>query len=313
MQPEDLIIISVDDHVVEPPDIFENHLPVKYRDIAPSRAPARRKRPVVILRHQHSERGPERRRRTTQGGVRARAHVFRRASPGLLRRARAGEGHERGRRAGVAQLPVDGRLRGPAVRPARGQGAALAFCGPTTTGTSRTGAAPTRALHPAVDHAAVGPAAGGPGDPSSRGEGVPRGELRGEPGAVGFPSLHSDHWDPFWQACADEAVIICMHIGSSSKLPARPRRADRRRHHAHAAQQPAGGRGHHLLADVQKFPDLKVSLSEGGIGWVPYFLERLTTATGTTGRGPERTSAVACPRRCSSTTCCCAISPMPSG
>ena len=26
---------------------------------------------------------------------------------------------------------------------------------------------------------------------------------------------------------------------------------------------------------LRKFPDLKVALSEGGIGWIPYFLERI--------------------------------------
>ena len=35
MQLDDLIIVSVDDHVVEPPDLFERHLPAKYTDIAP--------------------------------------------------------------------------------------------------------------------------------------------------------------------------------------------------------------------------------------------------------------------------------------
>src|SRR6185436_311659 len=32
---EDMILVSVDDHVVEPPDVFEKHLPAKYKDIAP--------------------------------------------------------------------------------------------------------------------------------------------------------------------------------------------------------------------------------------------------------------------------------------
>ena len=32
---DDLILVSVDDHVVEPPDVFEHHLPAKYKDIAP--------------------------------------------------------------------------------------------------------------------------------------------------------------------------------------------------------------------------------------------------------------------------------------
>ena len=35
MQPEDLILVSVDDHVVEPPTLFDNHLPAKWRDHAP--------------------------------------------------------------------------------------------------------------------------------------------------------------------------------------------------------------------------------------------------------------------------------------
>ena len=35
MEKNDMIIVSVDDHVVEPPDMFERHLPAKYRDLAP--------------------------------------------------------------------------------------------------------------------------------------------------------------------------------------------------------------------------------------------------------------------------------------
>jgi len=35
MNINDLILVSVDDHVVEPPDMFEGHIPSKYRDLAP--------------------------------------------------------------------------------------------------------------------------------------------------------------------------------------------------------------------------------------------------------------------------------------
>jgi len=35
MRLEDMILISVDDHVVEPPDVFEGRLPAKYADRAP--------------------------------------------------------------------------------------------------------------------------------------------------------------------------------------------------------------------------------------------------------------------------------------
>jgi len=35
MQLEDLILVSVDDHAVEPPDLFEGRLPQKYAEVAP--------------------------------------------------------------------------------------------------------------------------------------------------------------------------------------------------------------------------------------------------------------------------------------
>ena len=35
MRMDDMILVSVDDHVVEPPDLFEKHVPAKYKDIAP--------------------------------------------------------------------------------------------------------------------------------------------------------------------------------------------------------------------------------------------------------------------------------------
>jgi hypothetical protein len=96
------------------------------------------------------------------------------------------------------------------------------------------------------------------------------------PVPLGFPSLHSDHWDPFWQACADDAVTVCMHIGSSSKLPSTAPDAP-----IDVAITLTPLNSLQAAADIihspifKKFPDLKVSLSEGGIGWVPYFLERL--------------------------------------
>ena len=35
MNADDLILISVDDHICEPPDMFDAHVPAKYRDVAP--------------------------------------------------------------------------------------------------------------------------------------------------------------------------------------------------------------------------------------------------------------------------------------
>ena len=39
------------------------------------------------------------------------------------------------------------------------------------------------------------------------------------PAKLGLPTLHSGYWEPFFQACADTETLICMHIGSSSQMP----------------------------------------------------------------------------------------------
>src|SRR4051812_4899346 len=36
MNADDLILVSVDDHLVEPPTLFEGHIPDRYRDQAPA-------------------------------------------------------------------------------------------------------------------------------------------------------------------------------------------------------------------------------------------------------------------------------------
>ena len=64
MNQEDMILISVDDHIVEPPDMFVNHLPKKYR----AEAPRLVHNPdgigyVEVPRHGHPERRAQRRRR----------------------------------------------------------------------------------------------------------------------------------------------------------------------------------------------------------------------------------------------------------
>jgi tryptophan-rich sensory protein len=96
------------------------------------------------------------------------------------------------------------------------------------------------------------------------------------PTKIGLPSYHSDHWDPFLQACADTNTVLCLHIGSSSQTVMTSVDAPI---DAMITLQPMNIV--QCAADLvwspmfRKFPTLRVALSEGGIGWVPYFLERL--------------------------------------
>ena len=40
------------------------------------------------------------------------------------------------------------------------------------------------------------------------------------PYKLGLPTIHSQFWEPFFQACDDTGTVVCMHIGSSSSMPA---------------------------------------------------------------------------------------------
>ena len=35
MKMEDMILVSIDDHMVEPPDMYANHVPDKWKDLVP--------------------------------------------------------------------------------------------------------------------------------------------------------------------------------------------------------------------------------------------------------------------------------------
>jgi predicted TIM-barrel fold metal-dependent hydrolase len=95
------------------------------------------------------------------------------------------------------------------------------------------------------------------------------------PEKLGYPSLHSDYWDPFWQACSDEGIVVCLHIGSSSQVVVTAADAPI---NVMISLQPMNlvqAAADLLWSRVlQKFPDLRFAMSEGGIGWIPYFLER---------------------------------------
>jgi predicted TIM-barrel fold metal-dependent hydrolase len=95
------------------------------------------------------------------------------------------------------------------------------------------------------------------------------------PEKLGYPSFHSEHWDPFWQACNDEGTVVCLHIGSSSSLVITAADAPI---NVMITLQPMNivqAAADLLWSRVlQRFPDLRIALSEGGIGWIPYFLER---------------------------------------
>src|SRR4051794_23889950 len=96
------------------------------------------------------------------------------------------------------------------------------------------------------------------------------------PAALGLPSFWSDAWDPMLSALEESDTPMCLHIGSSSR-PIVP--------HGDAPLPVIisllGLLSMSALSDLvfspvfTRHPRLKVILAECGIGWVPYMLERL--------------------------------------
>ena len=95
------------------------------------------------------------------------------------------------------------------------------------------------------------------------------------PVALGLPSLHDPVWNPLWSALSDHAMVINCHIGSGTLVPhASPDTPI----DAWIITMPMSicfAAADWLNAPFWKdYPNLKMALSEGGIGWIPYFLER---------------------------------------
>lgn len=96
------------------------------------------------------------------------------------------------------------------------------------------------------------------------------------PPALGLPSIHSGFWDPFFAACAETATVVCMHIGSSSKMPATSLDAPPAVAASLSFNNAMASLSDFLFSGVLvRFPDLNLAYSEGQIGWLPYLLERV--------------------------------------
>jgi len=95
------------------------------------------------------------------------------------------------------------------------------------------------------------------------------------PPHLGLPSIHGDAWDPFFAACAETGTVVCMHIGSSSKMPATSPDAPPAVQATLSFNNAMASLADFLFSGVLvRFPTLKLAYSEGQIGWLPYLLER---------------------------------------
>jgi predicted TIM-barrel fold metal-dependent hydrolase len=94
---------------------------------------------------------------------------------------------------------------------------------------------------------------------------------------VGLPSLFTEYWDPFWAACEETGTVVSVHAcsgGVANKIdPKAPVRAVAPFFGVAQAIHPAI---EWIYAGIPiRFPNLRICLSEGGIGWVIGLKDRL--------------------------------------
>jgi predicted TIM-barrel fold metal-dependent hydrolase len=278
MDADDLILVSVDDHLVEPPTVFSHHLPAKYRDQAP--------------RVERTEEGSD---VWTFNGE---------TIPNIGLNAVAGRPREE---YGIEPTAFTEMRPGcydidERIKDMNAGGLLGSMCFPSFPGFSGRvfAAAADHGLAKAIVRAYndwhVDEWCGAyPGrfipmglpmlwDAEESAKEVRRLAKKGvhsltfteNPATLGYPSFHDPSWDPLWRALCDEGVVLSIHLGSSGKLAITSVDAPV---DVMITLQPMNicqAAADLLWSRVLKeFPPIRIALSEGGTGWIPYFMDRL--------------------------------------
>jgi predicted TIM-barrel fold metal-dependent hydrolase len=282
-------IISVDDHLVEPPDMFEGRLPAALQDRAPKVVTNERGHEVWEFEGQLF----------TQVGMNAvagRSKSMKNLEPTRFSDMRRGcwDIHER-----IRDMDLNGvwaSVNFPSM--------ITGFCGRVFSQAQdpELGWATTRAwndwLHdewwspyperivPLGITFLTDPEKGAAEIRRNAERGFTAVTLPERPHRIGLPSLFTGYWDPIIQACADTDTVIALHVGSSGGYES-PEAAP-------SLQLGATMFGQLSLAACAewlwsgyavKHPNLKIAMSEGGIGWVAMLLDRLDNIVDRSGYG----------------------------
>jgi predicted TIM-barrel fold metal-dependent hydrolase len=95
------------------------------------------------------------------------------------------------------------------------------------------------------------------------------------PAQLGLPSLYSGDWDEFFRACDECRIVLNMHFGSSSRLVTSSEDAPAGVANTLTFVNPAVALADWLMSGLlDRFDNLKIVFGECNIGWVPYLLER---------------------------------------
>ncbi|MFE4667528.1 amidohydrolase family protein [Streptomyces sp. NPDC056716] len=278
LNPEDLILVSVDDHVVEPPTLFDAHIPDKYRDRAPRVVRTDDGLDMWVFNGAHIP-------NIGLNAVAGRPKEEYGVDPTSFDEVRPGcyDIHERVKDMSAGGLlasmnfPSFPGFSGRIIAAAEDKDLALAVVRAYNDWhiDEWAGTYPGRIIPMALPVL---------WDAEACAAEVRRVAAKGchsmtfteNPATLGYPSFHSDHWDPLWRAASDENVVLSIHLGSSGKLAVT---ADDAPMDVMITLQPMNicQAAADLLWSrvIKKFPGIRFALSEGGTGWIPYFLDRV--------------------------------------
>ena len=279
-RPRHYTLISVDDHLVEPPHVFEGRVPSKYTELAP--------------RVELDETGMEywlydgkRQYKVGLNAVVGRPLEERSFEPSRFDEMRAGAYdisariHDMDLNGVYASLNFPSSLAGFAGQRYQlgvsDPGLALAVVRAANDWHVEewAGTRPDRII-PCQLPWLLDPAVGAEEIRRNAARGVRAVTFPELPERLGLPSLHTGHWDPFMAACEETGTVICLHVGSSSSAPMTS---------SDAPSDTVGVLffGWAMFAAVDwlyskiplRFPNIKICMSEGGLAWVAGLLDRL--------------------------------------
>ena len=277
MNLDDMILVSIDDHVVEPPDMFDRHVPKKWAEEAPR----------LIVDDQGVDRWMYRGRPTGVTGLNA-VVSWPPEEWGL-------------NPAGYAEMRPGVYDVHQRVRDMNRNGILASMCFPTFAGFSAGHLSHVKDEVTVVMIQAYNDwhidewAAAYPGrfipiailplwDPALAVAEIKRVAAKGchavtmpeLPHMDGLPSYHDlDYWAPVFQTLSETGTVMCLHIGQGFGALTLAKDAPVDNKIILACQISALGAQDLLWGPaLRTYPDLKVAWSEGGIGWIPFYLDR---------------------------------------
>ena len=282
-------LISVDDHLVEPPHMFEGRLPAALQDRAPK---------IVVNEHGHEvwEFEGQRHFQVGQNAVAGRNPETVKVEPFRFDQMRPGcyDIHER-----IRDMDINGvwaSVNFPSM--------VTGFCGRVYSQIDdrELGHAVTRAWNDWLFEEWYSPyperivplGITNLAEPEKGADEIRRNAERGfvsvslpeRPQRIGFPSLFSGHWDPIIEACVETDTVISVHVASSGGYDA-PSDAPPLQLGATMFGQLSMAAAAEWLwsAYPVRYPSLKIAMSEGGIGWVAMLMDRLDNIIDRSGYG----------------------------